>query len=449
MTDEYIPELPPRAERVAELHRYVRARDIEWLRAQHAAGALGWLEEQIGPKDCQALGSAIEAGDIGLVERRLATMDEPDTAINEPPVAVPVAARVGDPLGSDLGDPTLIVSRHGAVLPAAAVRRERNTLVVAAVVLALVAAGVVAYLLLRNRDETAADTSIAADTIVADTVAAIIVVPPEPIASTVPPTSGAVTTALVPTTTLAGAATTVGATAPPLTAAVALPVVTVPVVAAPLVDVVSTASRSATFGPYLAMVDAAGLTNELRARKNVTIFAPTESAFMALPTEVQVALRSPSNRDALARIVRYSLLTQSRSASQLTPGNYATAEGSSVNVQLLDGTVRINDATITGKDVKVINGVVHAIDRLLVPATLDLMSLIPKSATPPTTAPVRATTVAPTTPATPVPTSAQVTTVAPVTPTTVAASSPATNAPTTAAPTTVVPATRAPTTTTV
>ena len=452
MTNEMLPPLPPLAVRVAELDRYVNARDIGWFREQHSAGSLAWLETHLGPREYLALGSAIESGDMDLVGRRLAVMDDATTVIDEPLAAVTTVAPVvgastlrsrvvGDPLSSDLDDPTLLVSRGGAVLPAAAVRRERNTLVVTAIVLTLIAAGVVAYLLLRNNDEKASDTSAATETIVPDTVVGTTAVPSEPVTSLAPPTSMAITTPPLPTTVPPNAAATVSVTAPPPKAAVPAPVVTVP-----LQDAVSTASRSATFDPYLAMVNAAGLTNELRAMKNVTILAPTESAFAALPTEVQVALRSPSNRDVLARIIRYGVLTQSRSAAQLTPGNYTTVEGSPVNVQLLNGTIRINDATITGPDVKVVNGVLHAVDRLLVPATIDLNALVPRSATQPTAAPVRVTTVVSTSPPTAAPTPAPVTTV--VTPSSVAATSPAsTSPPTTVGPTTSAPTTRAPSTT--
>ena len=454
MTTEMVPPPAPLAVRVAELDRHVRGRDIGWLREQHAAGSLAWLESHLGPTEYSALGSAIRAGDLDLVGRRLAVLGDATTVLDEPVAAVTTVGPaivastmgtkvVGDPLTGDLDDPTLIVSRHGAVLPAAAVRRERNTLVVTAIVLTLLAVGVVAFLLLRNNDDKAADTSIATETVAPDTVVVTTLLTPAPIVSEAPLTTGATTTPTVPATVPPSAAATVVATVAPSKVVAPAPVVTLP-----LQDAVSTASRSATFGPYLAMVDAAGLTNELRTMKNVTFLVPTESAFAALPTDVQVALRSPSNRDVLARIVRYGVLTQSRAAAQLTPGDYATVEGSAVNVKLLNGTVRINDATITGPDVKVVNGVLHAVDRLLVPASVDLNALVPRAATP-TAAPARVTTVAPTSPASATPTPAPATTVAPVvTPSTVAATTPATTSPpATSAPTTVAPTTRVPTTT--
>lgn len=67
-------------------------------------------------------------------------------------------------------------------------------------------------------------------------------------------------------------------------------------------DMVATAARSATFGPFLSLVESAGFTSELATGRPVTVFAPTESAFAALPPDVQAALRSPSNRDVLSRM---------------------------------------------------------------------------------------------------------------------------------------------------
>ena len=65
-----------------------------------------------------------------------------------------------------------------------------------------------------------------------------------------------------------------------------------------------------------------------------------------------------------------------------------------MNVPSVNGGIRINDATITGPDVKVANGVLYAIDRLLVPPTIDLNTLAPKSGN---TTPATATTTTPTT----------------------------------------------------
>ena len=365
--------------------------------------------------------------------------------------ALPIFA--GHPLTTDLDDPTLLVSRHGAILPASAVRRERNTLVVLGILLAVTAAAIVAFLLLRNNNknsgttEVVSDTTLATDTVatdsVGDTVIDTIAASPVTPASSTLPTAPSATVPLVSSI----------APVPPASASNVAPQVST--ATTPLADAITTAGRSATFAPYLTMIEAAGLSNELRNMKNVTFLAPTESAFTVLPPDVQVALRSPSNRAVLVRIVRYSLLTQTRTAAQLTPGNYPTAEGTPVRVQSLNGAIRINDATITGSDVKVANGVLHAIDRLLIPPSVDLNTIFPKLGaaaptltTPPTTlAPAPSTTpaTAPTTaaPVTSPPTVVTATTTAPTSP----APTATTSVPTTLAPTTAAPTTRSPTTT--
>jgi uncharacterized surface protein with fasciclin (FAS1) repeats len=367
----------PFGDRLAELDERARLGDISWLRDRFNDGEFGWLEPRLGPVEYSAFGSAIKAGELGLVRNRLAAIGDSSAVVDAPkstittfqPPASAVRTEVGDPLSSHPDDPTLLVSRHGAVLPSAAVNRERNTLIVIAMAL-IVAAGAVAFLLLRDNDDADAvntETSVAT----ASTADPASLAPPVAIVSETPSSSQPADIS----TSAATASTTIPLPLSPLPAATAAPGITTP-----LADVISTAARSSTFGAYLEMIGAAGLTNEIKSMKNVTFLAPTESAFAAVPVELQTALRSPANQVVLKRIVRYSVLTQSRSAAQFTPGDYETVEGSSVNIQLVNGSVRINDATVTGGDVNVTNGVFHAIDRLLVPATVNLNALIPRSA---------------------------------------------------------------------
>ena len=459
--------IPPFNSRVSELDERVRARDITWLRQHHARGELAWLAPYLGQADYRDFGTAIDAGDIDLVSRRIAVLGDSTKPITGAGIAAtfvapdaPLTGVAGDLRTTDLDDPTLLVSRRGAILPASAVRRERNTLVVLGILLAVTAAAIVAFLLLRNNNKNsdstdlAADTTLATDTVANDSVMDTVIdtigaSPVTPASSSLPGASVAAAT-LVPSS--------APATVRPASASNVAP--QVPNATTPLDDAITTAGRSATFAPYLAMIEAAGLSNELRNMKNVTFLAPTESAFTPLPPDVQIALRSPANRAVLARIVRFSLLTQTRTAAQLTPGNYPTAEGTPVRVQSLNGAIRINDATITGSDVKVASGVLHAIDRLLIPPSVDLNTIIPKlgAVTPTPTTPL--TTLAPTPSTTPATAATAATTAAPattpqtvVTATTAAPTSPAstapatTSAPTTIAATTAAPTTRSPTTT--
>ena len=442
----------PFESRLADFREHVRARDITWLRSQRAGGVLSWLIPHLGESGYRDLGVAIDAGDIDLIDRQIAVMGD-STSLVDPPLipVVPVTHAIGDPLTNDLDDPTLLVSRHGAVLPASAVRRERNTLVVVGILLAVAAAAIVAFLLLRSNDNKSnttvltLETTLATETIPVDTTLPVETTPSSALVTAVEtvPVSSAVPNS-VP---IAASGTVPAAPSSPQSTVrpAALPA------PAPLADAITTAQRSATFGPYLTMIEAAGLTDKLRAMKNVTILAPTESAFTRLAPDVQVALRSPANRVVLERIVLYSVLSQTRTSTQLASGNYATAEGTPVAVQTLNGTIRINDATITGPDVKVANGMFHAIDRLLIPPNVDLNTIVAQSGspkTPPTTAPTPTTSTSPPTTTAPVssaPTTAQPTTAPPTTapPTT----APPTTAPPTTAPTTTRPPTTAPTTT--
>ena len=461
--------IPPIDSRMAELNRRVRARDIGWLREQHSRGELSWLTPHLGQAGYRDLSMAIDAGDMDLVGRQIAVLDDSTTLVGERATSVttsqdvttvvPLQSVAGDPLTTDIDDPTLLVSRRGALLPASAVRRERNTLVVVGILLAVTAAAIVAFLLLRSSDDNsdttvlASNTTIPTDTIApesttADSIAdtALVTIPASSAAPASSPSSGA-PGASVPAPPSSAPGTVLPAASPSN-----IPV-QAPGAPTPLADVITTAGRSATFGPYLTVIEAAGLTDELRTMKNVTILAPTESAFTALPPDVQVALRSPANRTVLARIVRYSVLTQARTAAQLTPGNYPTSEGTPVRVQSVNGAIRVNDATITGPDVKVANGVLHAVDRLLIPPTVDLNMIVAKpgtAAASPTTAATALTTAAPTTTTSPAATAAPVTSAPATAPptvltvTTVATASPASTSPASTSPASTSPASTSP-----
>ena len=126
------------------------------------------------------------------------------------------------------------------------------------------------------------------------------------------------------------------------------------------------------------MIEAAGLRDEIQTLNPSTVLAPTESAFSSLPTEVQAGLRSTANRAILARIVRYNVIPQAITLRQFTTSDLLTLEGSTLSVVVGNNKVVINDATVTGPDVLTITGVLHAIDKLLLPPGVSLNALVPK-----------------------------------------------------------------------
>ncbi len=348
----------PTDEALRALARQLEAGDRAGLQSRLSQGDLDWLEPRLGVDRFLRFKEAVRAGDLSTARRSIE-----DAGLWPTLIATTVTA----------ADPTLLVSRTGAVLPAEAVRRERNTLYAIGVVVALLVVGLIAWLVLRNRndDSTAAPST---TTSVVETIVALV------------PDSVAVTT--VTSAPIGVVAATVASVPAAATTTSALPTTAVAAVTAPAngatasVDVITMAGRSATFAPFLAMVDAAGLTNEVRTAKPLTVLAPTESAFASLPADFQVALRSPANRVTLARIVRYNLIPQTIALNQFVTSALNTVEGSPVAIQATNGSVKINEAKVTGGDIRTAGGVLHSIDKLLVPPGVDLNTLVPKSAIP-------------------------------------------------------------------
>ena len=325
------------ADRLALLKEQTRRGDIDAVRRSYQRGDLGWLSHHLGADRYGRLSTAIESGNLDAIGTELGTVDE-TTLMTSSGVGGPLV----DPLSPAYDDPALIVSRGGSVLPVVAVRRERNTLIAIGVAIALAAAALIAFLVIRNNDDNSDAT-----------------LTPVPVVQTSIVESTLVETSLVESTLAPSTEPVVVATSP----------------APPIRDVIDTANASGTFGPFLSLIEAAGLTQELRLSQPTTVFAPTESAFTSLPSNLQIALRSPANRQVLARIVRYHVLAQSLRAVELTPGQLQTVEGSRVTVRSVNGTVHINDALVTGPDVATSTGILHAIDKLLLPPGIDLVAL--------------------------------------------------------------------------
>jgi uncharacterized surface protein with fasciclin (FAS1) repeats len=129
-------------------------------------------------------------------------------------------------------------------------------------------------------------------------------------------------------------------------------------------DMVETAAVAGQFKTLLTAAKAAGLVDALKAPDaTLTLFAPTDKAFASLPTGTVEDLLRPENRDRLAAILKYHVLPQ---RLVLTSWSAATLHGDTLQVRAA-GPVKVEQATITLADVKATNGVVHVIDRVLMP----------------------------------------------------------------------------------
>lgn len=139
-------------------------------------------------------------------------------------------------------------------------------------------------------------------------------------------------------------------------------------------NIVEVASANEDFSTLVAAITAAGLGETLSGDGPFTVFAPTNAAFSALPDGLLDKLLLAENKDVLVKILTYHVLPGEVMAANVAAGEVATVEGSTIAITT-DGGVKVNDATVTATDVPASNGVIHVIDKVIVPPTVDLSSL--------------------------------------------------------------------------
>lgn len=133
-------------------------------------------------------------------------------------------------------------------------------------------------------------------------------------------------------------------------------------------DIVDTAAGNADFETLVAAVTAAGLVDTLKGEGPFTVFAPTDDAFAALGATVDELLL-PENKDKLVAILTYHVVPGKVMSTDLTDDMMAaTVEGSDVMIDL-DNGVMVGDANVVTADIETSNGVIHVIDKVLIPAS--------------------------------------------------------------------------------
>ncbi|MBF2054648.1 MAG: fasciclin domain-containing protein [Candidatus Sericytochromatia bacterium] len=136
--------------------------------------------------------------------------------------------------------------------------------------------------------------------------------------------------------------------------------------ASALVDIVETAVAAGSFNTLAQALTAANLVETLKGEGPFTVFAPTDEAFAALPEGALDALLA--NPEELTRVLTYHVVSGSVDAATVTGlSEAATVAGPNVAIEVVDGMVKINDATVTTADVMASNGIIHVIDTVLMP----------------------------------------------------------------------------------
>lgn len=116
-----------------------------------------------------------------------------------------------------------------------------------------------------------------------------------------------------------------------------------------------------------AAVKAAGLVETLQGKGPFTVFAPTDAAFAAIQSEVDKLLK-PESKQKLSKILTYHVVSGKMKAADLKDGQeLTTVEGSKLKVMVKDGKVMVGDAKVTTADISASNGVIHVIDKVLLP----------------------------------------------------------------------------------
>lgn len=139
--------------------------------------------------------------------------------------------------------------------------------------------------------------------------------------------------------------------------------------------IVDVAVGAGNFTTLVAALTAAELVETLSGEGPFTVFAPTDEAFAALPEGVLDALLLPENKELLAQILTYHVVSGMVMAADITDGDVATVEGSNVMLDTTSG-VKVNDANVVSADVMASNGVIHAIDAVILPPGVDVAALI-------------------------------------------------------------------------
>jgi uncharacterized surface protein with fasciclin (FAS1) repeats len=355
-------ELPPIGELRHLLDR-LKSNDIAWFRESFKSGKFAWLKDHLPGDGYETLGKKIEAGDLGHVKSALGGLKLPGVdlfsglgagAAGAVAGAAGVAGAAAGALKGGAGAATGALkggvgAASGAVkggagaLKGAAVsanndRRKKGAIwLIPAAILGAVLLGFALSKCNKDDKKVTADSAATADSTAAATDS---------------------TAAMATDSTVVGAAETTVAAAP---------------AAASVVDV---AFGDSQFSKLSAAIGAAGLTDTLKGAGPFTVLAPTDTAFNNLPAGVLDKLLLPANKDVLAKILTFHVIPGKVMSGDIVTGPVKSVEGTDLNFTSADGKVSVNGANVITADVAAGNGVVHAIDAVMVPASVDLTKLV-------------------------------------------------------------------------
>jgi uncharacterized surface protein with fasciclin (FAS1) repeats len=133
-------------------------------------------------------------------------------------------------------------------------------------------------------------------------------------------------------------------------------------------NIPAVAEKAGSFSTLLAAAKAAGLVEALSGKGPLTVFAPTDDSFAKLPAGTVASLLKPENKEKLASILKYHVVSgRVYSTDALKAGKAKTLQGSMIKIGVQGKAAMVNDAGLVKTDIDASNGVIHVIDSVIMP----------------------------------------------------------------------------------
>jgi uncharacterized surface protein with fasciclin (FAS1) repeats len=129
--------------------------------------------------------------------------------------------------------------------------------------------------------------------------------------------------------------------------------------------VLDVAAKDPQLSTFVQLAKDAGLADTLNSAGSYTVFAPSNDAFKAVPAKTLDGLAA--DKAALKNVLSYHVLSAKLAAADVKPGKAKTVQGSDVTLGATAGFATVEDALVTQADLAGTNGVVHVVDRVLMP----------------------------------------------------------------------------------
>lgn len=145
---------------------------------------------------------------------------------------------------------------------------------------------------------------------------------------------------------------------------------------APNGSIFTTLQSSGAFTILTKALDAAQLSKVLTSQPGLTLFAPTDEAFKELPPAQLTALMRPDNAPILQKVLIYHLVNLRLDSTKIkgSKGPVPSVETSQLQLDGSGATMKVNNADIIQSDVRASNGIIHVVDKVLIPADVTMPS---------------------------------------------------------------------------